>query len=115
MVRIRVYPQGWFSGGVRRRRPAALYNMQLQAERQRANMRLQYERMLWSQQLRIAQLQGRYGAGVMHGVAGAYTTGVIAPPTLVNPWLLNAMVAARLGADVFGSSNQFWGSVGSLV
>ncbi len=118
MVRIRVYPQGWFANGwgygSRRRRSGAFYGMQLQAERQRNNLRLRYERALWSQQVRMTQLAGRTGA--YGAYAGAYNT--FTPPyntALVNPWLLNAMVATQLGAEVFNSGNTFWSSLGNIL
>lgn len=122
MVRIRVYPQGWFANsngwgyGTRRRRSGAFYNMQLQAERQRNNLRLRYERALWAQQVRMTQLAGHTGA--YGAYAGAYNT--LTPPVyyntaLANPWLLNAMVATQLGGEVFNSGNTFWNSLGNIL
>ncbi len=125
MVRIRVYPQGYFANGYgnsygfgygTRRRSAAMYRMQLQAERQRANMRLQYERALWSQQMKMVQLQGRYGMSSAYN--GAYNTAVgpvMYPGALVNPWALNAIVATQLGAEVFNSGNTFWNAMSNVL
>lgn len=123
MVRIRVYPQGYFANGYgygngygTRRRSSAMYRMQLQAERQRANMRLQYERALWNQQMQMVQLQSRYGvAGAYNGAYNTVTGPVIYPGALVNPWALNAIVATQLGAEVFNSGNTFWNAMSNML
>lgn len=102
MIRIRVHPQGYGArlggyggygaGGVS---ATAYYTQALDNERKVSDLRLDYERQLWTEKLKAAQLQ----AAIQYGGGGGWGGGYRPFPYAV-------------GATYFAPQQSFFGGLG---
>lgn len=112
-VRIRVYPQygarGMYGGmgGLYGRNGYAgtrLAQQQLTNERRTSSLRLQYERQLWAERLKLAQLQ----AQVQYGGYGGVQNGMYGGNAFANSY----MGMGALGFNPMTSGTGFFGGLG---
>lgn len=119
-VRIRVYPQYGAMGGLGGAygAPGAygaqpLAHLQLQNEKKTNNLRLNYERALWSERLKTVQLQTAMQYGGAGGAMGAYgMPRVMMPYGGMNAAWTGGMGLNALGMNPFGMGIGMFGSLG---